>query len=67
MGLDNDQLSMSFVQMKRFSGNDASCLNLNHIKVPPLLGIDPSDFIEKKSFSFSKVLDQKTLQIHGNI
>jgi putative ABC transport system permease protein len=56
LGLDNDSLTqISFTQMKRFMGNDASCLNLNHIKAPPLLGIDPVDFIAKKSFSFSKV------------
>jgi putative ABC transport system permease protein len=57
MGLDEDQLAeMRFVQMKKSSGNDASCLNLNHITAPPLLGIDPSDFIVRKSFSFSKVM-----------
>ncbi|MGC1391099.1 MAG: ABC transporter permease [Bacteroidales bacterium] len=62
-GLDNDQLSdLSFVQMKKYSGNDASCLNLNHITTPPLIGIDPDDFIAKKSFSFSKVLDIKTFK-----
>jgi ABC-type antimicrobial peptide transport system permease subunit len=60
LGLGNDQLSdVSFVQMKKYSGNDASCLNLNHITTPPLLGIDPDDFITKQSFSFSKVLDVK--------
>ncbi len=54
-GIDEEQLSdMSFVFAKRSSGNDASCLNLNHITAPPLLGIDPSDFISKGSFSFSK-------------
>jgi Predicted ABC-type transport system involved in lysophospholipase L1 biosynthesis, permease component len=63
MGLDNDQLSeMSFVQIKRSSGNDASCLNLNHIAAPPLLGIDPDDFIVKKSFSFSKVLASDSIK-----
>jgi ABC-type antimicrobial peptide transport system permease subunit len=62
-GLDNDQLSeMSFVQMKRYSGNDASCLNLNHITSPPLLGIDPDDFIAKKSFAFSKVLIANSIE-----
>jgi len=56
IGIDDDQLSeMSFVQMKKSSGNDASCLNLNHIIAPPILGIDPDDFIAKKSFSFSKI------------
>jgi putative ABC transport system permease protein len=57
LGLDGDSLSqISFVQMKRLAGSDASCLNLNHVKAPPLLGIDPVDFIQKKSFSFSNVV-----------
>ena len=56
-GLDDEQLmDMSFVMAKRSSGNDASCLNLNHVTAPPLLGIDPVDFISNKSFSFSKNL-----------
>ena len=56
-GLDNVALNeMSFIQAKRSEGNDASCLNLNHITAPPLLGIDPSGFISKGSFSFSKAL-----------
>ena len=59
-GLDNGQLmEMSFVHAKRSSGDDASCLNLNHVTAPPLLGIDPVDFISKGSFSFSKVLPAK--------
>jgi ABC-type antimicrobial peptide transport system permease subunit len=48
--------------MKRYSGNDASCLNLNHITSPPLLGIDPDDFIAKKSFAFSKVLIANSIE-----
>ena len=68
MGLDEDQLDgMKFVQMKKSSGNDASCLNLNHITAPPLLGIDPADFIVRKSFSFSKVLRSERFVIHGSI
>jgi putative ABC transport system permease protein len=63
LGLDNDQLStMNFVQIKRRLGNDASCLNLNHVTAPPLLGIDPDDFISKQSFSFSKVAANSTVQ-----
>jgi putative ABC transport system permease protein len=62
MGLDNDSLSrMSFVMMKKSQGNDASCLNLNHIAIPPLLGVDPSDFISKKSFSFSKTIKKESI------
>jgi putative ABC transport system permease protein len=56
-GLDGEELkAISFVQAKRSQGNDASCLNLNHITVPPLLGIDPGDFISKDAFSFARVI-----------
>ncbi len=56
-GLDDDDMKeIRFVQIKRLAGNDASCLNLNHVKVPPLLGIAPDDFIQRKSFSFSAIL-----------
>jgi putative ABC transport system permease protein len=52
-GLDEESLKdISFVQAKRSSGDDASCLNLNHITAPPLLGLDPSMFIANGSFSF---------------
>lgn len=53
-GLDEPELrELSVVHARKTSGNDASCLNLNHIASPPLLGIDPSEFIEKGSFSFA--------------
>jgi putative ABC transport system permease protein len=52
-GLDEDSLDViTFVQAKLLSGNDASCLNLNHISLPPLLGLYPAEFIRKGSFSF---------------
>ena len=63
VGLDNDQFSgIRFVQIKRSQGNDASCLNLNHITIPPLLGVDPDDFISRKSFSFSRVIASKNIE-----
>jgi putative ABC transport system permease protein len=53
-GLEDPELKdLSLVQAQKTSGNDASCLNLNHITSPPLLGIDPSEFIRKGSFSFA--------------
>jgi putative ABC transport system permease protein len=62
-GLDDVALNdMSFVQAKRSQGNDASCLNLNHITAPPLLGIDPSGFISRGSFSFSKALSTNDIK-----
>jgi putative ABC transport system permease protein len=57
LGLDDEEISsMSYVLARRSSDDDASCLNLNHVTAPPLLGIDPGDFIFKGSFSFVKRL-----------
>jgi len=62
LGLDDDSLSgIRFTSMKRIAGNDASCLNLNHIIAPPLLGVDVSDFISREAFSFAKVLSDKSI------
>ncbi len=44
------------VQMPLLKGDDASCLNLNKVKAPPLLGIDPAHFVARGSFSFASVL-----------
>jgi len=61
-GLDEDGLTeLRFVQIKRQAGNDASCLNLNHITAPAVMGIDPEDFIKRKSFSFSSKLQSETV------
>jgi putative ABC transport system permease protein len=63
LGLDADSLSgMSFVEIKRSSGNDASCLNLNHVTSPPLLGLDPTVFIDRESFSFSKSIRDRNVK-----
>jgi putative ABC transport system permease protein len=63
MGFDDQQLAeMRFVQAKRSQGDDASCLNLNHVTTPPLLGIDPVDFIAKGAFSFSRILINKNVE-----
>jgi len=54
LGLDEaDYKDLFFVQAAKTSGNDASCLNLNHITTPPLAGIDPSAFVRRGSFSFA--------------
>lgn len=53
-GLDDPGLNeLTVMQGRKTAGNDASCLNLNHITSPPLLGLDPSAFIAKGSFSFA--------------
>jgi len=56
-GLDEAEFNeLSVIQARRTSGNDASCLNLNHITSPPLLAVDPSEFIRKGSFSFAATM-----------
>jgi hypothetical protein len=56
-GLDEDELrSLTIVQAKRLPGDDASCLNLNHITAPPVLGIETGTFITRGSFSFASAI-----------
>ena len=56
-GLDDEELGgLSFVHARRSQGDDASCLNLNNVAAPPLLGIDPRYFIGKGAFSFATKL-----------
>ncbi len=55
---EEDLEELVFVQAKRLPGDDASCLNLNHITAPAVLGIDPSAFIERGSFSFATRLKE---------
>lgn len=54
---------IKFMQMLRLDGNDASCLNLNQVSQPVLLGIPPGILDQKKSFSFLK-LDPSANELH---
>ncbi len=45
-----------FIQAKRVEGDDASCLNLNQVQSPPLLGLNTSHFSNNGSFSFATVM-----------
>jgi len=45
-----------FVQMHRFESDDASCLNLNRVLRPSILGVNPAAFIDRQSFSFVKTM-----------
>lgn len=48
--------TMRFMQAKRLPGDDASCLNLNHVSSPPVLGIDNGFLSEHKAFSFESLI-----------
>ncbi len=47
-----DLIDLMILPAKRLPGDDASCLNLNHITAPPILGIEPDILISKGLFSF---------------
>jgi len=49
--------SIDFIQMLTFDGDDASCLNLNLVSSPQILGVQPNAFDERKAFSFAHLLD----------
>ncbi|MBN1561607.1 ABC transporter permease [candidate division KSB1 bacterium] len=48
----------SFVQFKVKEGDDASCLNLNRIANPQLLGVQPDELVRRGAFSFAALVDE---------
>ncbi len=42
-----------FVQLKARDGDEASCLNLNRVTSPRILGVDPGELDSRKAFSFA--------------
>jgi putative ABC transport system permease protein len=55
LDLDNAE-TIRFVQFRLHEGDDASCLNLNHIENPGILGVQPHMLADRHSFSFAKTL-----------
>ena len=52
---DHDLDSIRFIQIQSLEGDDASCLNLNQVQRPRILGIPAEKFDERKAFSFSQL------------
>jgi ABC-type antimicrobial peptide transport system permease subunit len=54
----NDSLlnSLSFEQFRSLDGDDASCLNLNQVSRPRILGVKPEVFRKRGAFSFVSML-----------
>lgn len=50
-----DLKDVTFLQMLRLDGNDASCLNLNQVSQPAILGINSDYFDRKLAFGFNKL------------
>jgi putative ABC transport system permease protein len=58
-GFDSDELlnSVDFVQIHSLEGDDASCLNLNQVQHPRILGVKPETFNSRHSFLFVSYLN----------
>jgi len=55
IGLPGNRLDqVSFVQLRVHEGDDASCLNLNLVQNPRILGVPPEEFARRGSFSFAQ-------------
>ncbi|MGQ7869552.1 FtsX-like permease family protein [Sunxiuqinia sp. sy24] len=50
LGLEDS--SAAFVQLQALAGDDASCLNLNRVKRPRVLGFDVTKFDQRQAFTF---------------
>ena len=46
-----------FTQLRLREGDDASCLNLNRVTTPHLLGVHPGDWEQRNPFTFSQIAD----------
>ncbi|HGJ66794.1 TPA: ABC transporter permease [bacterium] len=60
LNLDLPDISnISFVQLRVRDGDDASCLNLNRVQNPRLLGVNPDELQKRGSFTFVKSLSNE--------
>lgn len=59
-GLDNEDIlkDVSFVQFHSLAGDDASCLNLNQVQRPQIIGVNPNLFDSLQAFSFAKLFSK---------
>jgi putative ABC transport system permease protein len=65
-GLESEKLAgVGFVQMRVNDGDDASCLNLNRVRKPRILGVQPVELAGKHAFSFEQVIDPAMARSHS--
>jgi len=58
VGLDAKEMeNTETVQLRVRDGDDASCFNLNRPQQPRLLGVDPKNLQRRKSFFFTKAIE----------
>ena len=56
---EQDLKGVTVVPLRLREGDEASCLNLNKIQTPRLVGIDPAHLQERKAFTFTQSLAAK--------
>ncbi len=54
LGLDPNDRTVSLVPARVLEGDDASCQNLNRVRKPRVLGLDPAELERRKAFSFTR-------------
>ena len=58
-GLDLPEFDkVRFVQFRVKEGDDASCLNLNRVANPQLLGVDPNELARRRAFTFASTISE---------
>jgi putative ABC transport system permease protein len=57
-GLESVGDSVRFIQFRLKEGDDASCLNLNRISQPQVIGVDPLQLISRDAFTFAKSVSE---------
>ncbi len=58
-GLDEGFLKdINFVQISSIEGDDASCLNLNQVQNPQIMGVSPNLFDSLNAFSFATIMEE---------
>ncbi|MBU8893640.1 MAG: ABC transporter permease [Bacteroidales bacterium] len=57
-GLDDEANleNVDFIQLHELDGDDASCLNLNQVQKPKILGVIPEELNIRNAFSFVKLM-----------
>lgn len=48
-------MDIQYVQFRVKEGDDASCLNLNQVTNPPLIGVDPLQLAKREAFTFAEI------------
>ncbi|MCA1808278.1 MAG: hypothetical protein LC725_02275, partial [Lentisphaerae bacterium] len=58
-GLSDIADNVHFTQLRLVQGDDASCLNLNRVARPHLLGVDPAEFARRGAFTFARLENEQ--------